>query len=71
MLMATSNEDGHAYPALTSLELCCPEGGVYNKMVTFLFELLVWLANGRLSKHYSATGKPRYDGTDDIELGEK
>ncbi|XP_074607065.1 uncharacterized protein LOC141860007 [Acropora palmata] len=22
-------------------ELCCPEGGVYNKMVTFLFEVLL------------------------------
>ena len=46
-------------------------------MVTFLFEVLLkapcvackW-ATGK-SKHNSATGKPRYGGTDDIELGEK
>ncbi|XP_044177123.1 uncharacterized protein LOC122959702 [Acropora millepora] len=58
-------------------QLCCPEGGVYNKMVIFLFEVLLkapcvackWAAGK--NKHNSATGKPRYGGTDDIELGEK
>ena len=61
----------------SSVRVCCPKGGVYSNTVTFLFEVFLmapcvackWASGKR--KRNSALGKPRYGGTNDVELGNK
>lgn len=65
---------------LSSVRLCCPKGGVYTNVLTFLFEVFMmapclackWASGKGKQRANCATGdKPRYGGTDDVELGDK
>lgn len=64
---------------LMPFRLCCPQGGVYTNVVTFIFEVFMmapclackWARGKRTTQANSASKKPRYGGTDDLELGDK
>lgn len=65
---------------LMPFRLCCPQGGVYTNVVTFIFEVFImapclackWARGKRRPQaNTSASRKPRYGGTDDLELGDK
>ena len=67
------------YSFLSTVRLCCPQGGVYTNVVTFIFEVFMmapclackWARGKRTPQANSASKKPRYGGTDDLELGDK
>ena len=61
------------------VRLCCPKGGAYTNVLTFLFEVFLmapclackWASGRRKSHGNSASGRPRYGGTDNVEVGSK
>jgi len=65
---------------LMPFRLCCPQGGVFTNVLTFLFEVFImapclackWASGkGKQQANWTAGSKPRYGGTDDVELGDK
>ncbi|XP_078344890.1 uncharacterized protein LOC144630394 [Oculina patagonica] len=65
---------------LMPFRLCCPQGGMYTNVLTFLFEVFMmapclackWASGkGKQQANCAAGDKPRYGGTDDVELGDK
>lgn len=64
----------------SAVRLCCPQGGVFTNVLTFLFEVFImapclackWASGkGKQPPNWTTGSKPRYGGTDDVELGDK